>query len=66
MLIQELGLKWRIKKKKKKNLFQYQELRNKCNGKSGTWVQILLPKKKKNQTTYLGRSNQPKQNKKNK
>ena len=66
MLIQELGLKWRIKKKKK-NLFQYQELRNKCNGKSGTWVQILLPKKKKKkQTTYLGRSNQPKQNKKNK
>ena len=47
MLIQELGLKWRIKEKKKKNLFQYQELSNKCNGKSGTWVQILLPKKKK-------------------
>ena len=62
MLIQELGLKWRIKKKKKKNLFQYQELRNKCNGKSGTWVQILLPKKKK-KPNYLPRKIKPTQTK---
>ena len=57
MLIQKLGLKWRIKKKikrkEKKKLFQYQELRNKCNGKSRTCVQILLPKKKKKKKTRL-------------
>ena len=64
MLIQKLGLKWRIKKKikrkEKKKLFQYQELRNKCNGKSRTCVQILLPKKK---LDYLPRKIKPTQTK---